>query len=179
VKSLEYIPLPFFEDNYAWLITDGTHVIVVDPGEAAPVIRYCEARQLRLSGVLLTHHHTDHTGGVANLLDSSSNHAVPVFGPATEPIFGVTTRVGDGYRVELAEPHSFGRRSRTTHRIFSVAIRSSLAVADDCSREQRNRCFAHLTSSQTCPRLLSSIVRTNTPSQIFGSQWLVNQEIET
>jgi hydroxyacylglutathione hydrolase len=105
VKSLEYIPLPFFEDNYAWLITDGTHVIVVDPGEAAPVIRYCEARQLRLSGVLLTHHHTDHTGGVANLLDSSSNHAVPVFGPATEPIFGVTTRVGDGYRVELAEPH--------------------------------------------------------------------------
>src|SRR5258705_8114129 len=60
VSELEYVPVPFFEDNYAWLITDGRAAIVVDPGDAGPVIRYCEANHLKLAGILVTHHHFDH-----------------------------------------------------------------------------------------------------------------------
>jgi hypothetical protein len=69
-----------------------------------------------------------------------------------------------------------GRRPPRCRR--KVATPLSLAAADDCSRGQRNRCFAHLTSLQICLRLLSSIVRTNTPSPIFGSRRLARQEME-
>ncbi|SRR5260370_2937828 len=104
VTTLEYIPLPFLDDNYAWLITDGMHAIVVDPGMAQPVIDYCDTHHLRITGILLTHHHADHIGGVTGLLEWSSGHDLPVFGPATEAIEGVTIRLGHQSRVEIAKP---------------------------------------------------------------------------
>ena len=65
----EYVPVPAFEDNYIWLVSDGHHAVVVDPGEAAPVRAYLAKRGWRLSAILLTHHHQDHVGGVADLLN--------------------------------------------------------------------------------------------------------------
>ncbi len=37
MKTLEYVPVPAFEDNYIWLVSDGSDAVVVDPGDAAPV----------------------------------------------------------------------------------------------------------------------------------------------
>ena len=37
MNALEYVPVPAFEDNYIWVVADGHHAVVVDPGEAAPV----------------------------------------------------------------------------------------------------------------------------------------------
>ena len=58
-----------FNDNYIWVLQQQPHtqVYVVDPGDASVVIDYLEANQLTLVGILLTHHHNDHTGGVAEL----------------------------------------------------------------------------------------------------------------
>jgi len=61
-----------FSDNYIWLIKDSqsAHCILVDPGEAAPVLQRLESQQLIVDAILLTHHHKDHTGGVKALLDA-------------------------------------------------------------------------------------------------------------
>ncbi len=65
--ALELIALPAFTDNYVWMLHDGVQALVVDPGEAAPVLDALQARGLRLTAILVTHHHGDHIGGVAEL----------------------------------------------------------------------------------------------------------------
>lgn len=73
-----------FADNYIWLIhspQDSRQVVAVDPGDARPVEEHLLANDLQLAGILITHHHADHVGGVAALLQ---RRQVPVFGPATE-----------------------------------------------------------------------------------------------
>ncbi|WP_417760640.1 hydroxyacylglutathione hydrolase [Shewanella sp.] len=74
-------PIPAFNDNYIWAIGDKAgNAWVVDPGDATPVIKIFEEKQLRLSGILLTHHHKDHTGGVNDLLQHFGSDT-PVYGP--------------------------------------------------------------------------------------------------
>lgn len=65
--ALEIIPIPAFEDNYIWLLHDGQDAIVVDPGDALPVISYLAKQKLNLIAILITHHHSDHIDGVATL----------------------------------------------------------------------------------------------------------------
>ncbi len=67
---LEIIPIPAFQDNYIWLLKRGAHAAVVDPGDAAPVIATLKDLSLTLDAILITHHHSDHIGGVAELLQS-------------------------------------------------------------------------------------------------------------
>lgn len=77
------VALPALSDNYIWLLHDGAQAIVVDPGDAAPVLAALDNLQLTLAGILLTHHHADHVGGVAALRPRLQG---PVFGPAREKI---------------------------------------------------------------------------------------------
>jgi len=91
--GLRVLAVPAFNDNYLWLIHDGVHAAVVDPGDAAPVIAALEQHHLTLTAILLTHHHADHIGGVPALLD---RRAVPVFGPHDARIGNVTRRLGEG-----------------------------------------------------------------------------------
>jgi hydroxyacylglutathione hydrolase len=66
-QPLEIIPIPAFEDNYIWLIHDGQDAIVVDPGDAGPVISTIAQLNLELKAIFITHHHLDHIGGVPHL----------------------------------------------------------------------------------------------------------------
>ncbi len=70
-------PLPAFSDNYLWLITRGTRAAIVDPGDAGPVLRALADNGLTLEAILVTHHHGDHTGGVARLRATGAR----VYGP--------------------------------------------------------------------------------------------------
>lgn len=74
-------PIPAFNDNYIWLIEDGEHAAIVDPGQAQPVLEVLEQSQLSLVAILLTHHHHDHVGGMTEILQK---HPALVYGPALE-----------------------------------------------------------------------------------------------
>ena len=74
--------IPAFTDNYIFLLLDDLlpDFVVVDPGDADPVLRYLNKSGRRLTAILNTHHHRDHTGGNEKLLKHYP--AVPVFGGA-------------------------------------------------------------------------------------------------
>jgi hydroxyacylglutathione hydrolase len=100
--SLTIDAIPAFEDNYIWLLTrDGPEAVVVDPGDAAPVLNTFADRGLQLGGILLTHHHWDHAGGVPELLDRWP--AAPVFGPQDRRLDDWCRPVGEGDTVALPE----------------------------------------------------------------------------
>ncbi len=99
-RALSVLTLPAFQNNYLWLIHDGVHAAVVDPGDAGPVLAALEAHQLSLTAILLTHHHNDHIGGVLALL---AHAQVPVFGPRSDGIAAVTVPLKEGDRVKVPD----------------------------------------------------------------------------
>lgn len=78
---MNLLPLPAFTDNYIWMLHDGRQAIVVDPGEAAPVMQAIAHLGLQLQAILVTHHHADHVGGVDALRNATG---AAVYGPARE-----------------------------------------------------------------------------------------------
>ena len=80
---MQLIPLPAFSDNYLWLWQQGTQAVVVDPGDAAPVLAALAQENLTLAAILVTHHHADHVGGVVELREATG---AQVYGPAAEAI---------------------------------------------------------------------------------------------
>jgi len=92
-------PLPAFADNYIWTLSDHAgNALIVDPGDATPVLT--AAREgLRPVGVLLTHHHADHIGGVNELLQTWPD--LRVAAPVDDRIGDATERVREGDRLEI------------------------------------------------------------------------------
>ncbi|MFT3821367.1 MAG: hydroxyacylglutathione hydrolase [Rubrivivax sp.] len=80
---MDLLALPAFADNYIWMLHDGAHAVVVDPGDAQPVIDALDRLHLQLAAILVTHHHPDHVGGVDALRTRLQG---PVYGPARESI---------------------------------------------------------------------------------------------
>ena len=94
--ELRIHPVPAFEDNYLWVLEDGRHAAVVDPGDEHPVQAFLESRGLELAAILVTHHHGDHVGGLEWL---AKRWGCEVFGPAGEKIDGLTRRLREGDRI--------------------------------------------------------------------------------
>ncbi len=97
---LDIKSIPAFNDNYIWLIQNSDRrCAVVDPGDAQPVIDYLNKHDLSLEAILITHHHNDHIGGIAELV--RQNPGINVVGPSSEPIPTVTHAVEAGEQIEL------------------------------------------------------------------------------
>lgn len=95
---MNLLPIPAFSDNYIWMLHDAEHAVVVDPGQAEPVLNMLEQLGLKLQGILVTHHHADHVGGV-NAIRTGTG--APVWGPAFESLPEPVTRVQGGNSVDL------------------------------------------------------------------------------
>lgn len=98
---LEIEALHAFSDNFIWMLKPASDqpVTVVDPGDAGPVLARLSELERPLGAILVTHKHSDHIGGIPQLLQAFPD--ATVFGPADEPIASLTERVGDGDRVRI------------------------------------------------------------------------------
>ncbi|MEH6464769.1 MAG: hydroxyacylglutathione hydrolase [Shewanella psychromarinicola] len=95
-----------FNDNYIWLIhqENSRYAYVVDPGCGQSVIDYISTTDLKLVGILITHHHADHTGGI-EMLQQHFKHALNVYGPDNEKIAALTHPLNVGSQSTLNVPH--------------------------------------------------------------------------
>jgi len=84
--------IPAFNDNYLWMIENDSECWVVDPGDAAPVQAALLSKGLNLTGILVTHHHSDHVGGIEALIKPG----MPVIGPSISPFHLVNDPVSEG-----------------------------------------------------------------------------------
>ncbi|NEV63788.1 hydroxyacylglutathione hydrolase [Thiorhodococcus minor] len=92
---LDVQPIPAFSDNYIWLLSESKGAAaVVDPGDADPVLARLRETGLRLTAILVTHHHQDHTGGIEELM--AAYPGVRSYGPRDRRIRGLTDPVGEG-----------------------------------------------------------------------------------
>lgn len=101
-RDTRITPIRAFHDNYIWLLERDNHAVVVDPGDAEPVLQVLAQGPHKLDAILLTHHHADHVGGVADLLAA---HPAQVFGPARCPFARIDVRLREGDRVHILGEH--------------------------------------------------------------------------
>ena len=96
--------LPALRDNYIWMLAEAASgsALVVDPGEAAPVLRALAEEGRTLSAILLTHHHGDHIGGTAELQAVFPN--ATIYAPVDDRIRLPATRVGHGDVIQIPAP---------------------------------------------------------------------------
>ena len=115
------VPIPAFADNYIWRLParSGRGTLLVDPGDAAPVLAAAAAGGWEPDAVLLTHHHDDHIGGVAALRERWPG--LEVVAPDEARIPFATRRVGDGDRVEVAG-HAFDVLAVPGHTVSHIAF---------------------------------------------------------
>lgn len=92
--------IPALQDNYIWLIhcVDTAKAIIVDPSEAAPVIKTLRDNQLTPVAILITHYHYDHVDGIAELVQQ---YQIPVYGPDNAFIPHITNTVSVGSNLTI------------------------------------------------------------------------------
>ncbi len=93
--------IPVFNDNYIWIFysRESFCAWAIDPGMSEPVISFCTQNKLTLSGILVTHHHFDHTGGIEELI---AHTPVPVYGPENKAMPYITQSFNDGESLSLS-----------------------------------------------------------------------------
>ncbi|MGL6160236.1 hydroxyacylglutathione hydrolase [Microbulbifer sp.] len=146
-------PIAAFSDNYIWHLQRDEQDWVVDPGDAGPVSTALEER--KLDGILITHHHWDHTGGIAEL---AAKYHCPVYGPGS--VEGVTHPLAAGDRCEvLGFPVSV--MDVPGHTLDHLA----LLLRENDGRVEQNHLFCGDTLfAAGCGRLFEG-----TPAQMYSS----------
>lgn len=145
------------QDNYIWVLSDQEgKCVIVDPGEAAPVLKAIAQHQWQPVAILLTHHHADHVGGVRQLKESYPE--IATYGPAEIKIPGLTQIVKGGDSFQLLG-HSFSVLATPGHTLGHVSYFS----------------FPYLFCGDTlfsagCGRLFEG-----TPEQMYQSFQRINQ----
>lgn len=81
------------------MVHDHHRAVVVDPGDAAPVVKALDAMNLELAGILVTHHHHDHVDGLEGLRPRLVGQ---VYGSAAEFFAGPFEPVSDGQQLVIA-----------------------------------------------------------------------------
>ena len=105
LNPVNITPIKAFSDNYIWAITNKQVATLVDPGDASVCIEFLEKNTLTLTSILITHHHSDHTGGINQLVDycQQKKWSLTVYGPANENIPQCDVKLNENDLVVLDE----------------------------------------------------------------------------
>jgi hydroxyacylglutathione hydrolase len=110
--SISIYPIPAYTDNYIWMLEHSNgEAVVVDPGDANPVLRVLQEKNLRLSAIIITHYHKDHVDGIDDIL---RHFQLPVYGPHLSRIRQVTYPLVEGDIIQLFQTKSFQTKSFQT-----------------------------------------------------------------
>jgi len=92
--------IPALNDNYIWLIEHSVskQVVIIDPGEAVPVISAVEHYNVKPIAILITHQHYDHVNGVNEL---AQHYSLPVFGQKISDTDVITDDISDQNQLTL------------------------------------------------------------------------------
>lgn len=149
---IEVIPLKAFTDNYIWALVSKKSVYVVDPGDPNPVLSFLKENDLNLKGILITHHHFDHTGGIKTLVDKFN---IPVFGPSGSKIEGISNELKENDSIRIFEQ---------TFKIFEVPGHTLDHIAYYSEDSQKLLFCGDTLFSGGCGRLFEG-----TPLQMYES----------
>ena len=94
-------PIEAFQDNYIWLIHNDQNSVIVDPGDAGPVISALERKNLNLVAILITHHHADHIGGGIALQEKYPH--IKIFAPQKDKYDFVNISLKNGDEINIPE----------------------------------------------------------------------------
>ena len=164
IAGLSITGIPAFSDNYIWLAVHGHRALVVDPGDADVVLNTVRERELDLETVLITHHHPDHTGGLAKLLDELPN--LRIIGPQNPKITEINERVSEGERIYVLDSLELEVLEVPGHTLDHIAF---FASAENQHRQDKGTEKPILFCGDTlfaggCGRLFEG-----SPSQMHGS----------
>lgn len=154
MSNIQVLPIPAFVDNYFWLIHNGKSAIIVDPGDAAPVQACLKQHRLQLCAILLTHHHADHIGGVADLAEPS----IPVYGPLADQRNGRISYITHG-----CQQNDFLSELKLRFDVIEVPGHTSTHIAFYCAELASLFCGDTLFAGG-CGRLFEG-----TPAQMVNS----------
>ena len=90
-------PIKAFTDNYIWLVSTNEGSIVIDPGESENIQKLIDNKTIDLKGILITHHHYDHTNGLSELVKKNE---LEVYGPVNN-IDGINHRLNDKDKISI------------------------------------------------------------------------------
>lgn len=93
---MQVVVVPCLKDNFAYLLVDGDRAVCVDPSDAAPVEAALAANRLTLGAIWATHHHPDHTGGIAALVAAHPGIEVVIGAADANKVKNITRTVEDG-----------------------------------------------------------------------------------
>ena len=129
MATLRIHPVPAFSDNYIWCLTnlESGKTLIVDPGQAKPVLDYLSDSGFSADTILLTHHHPDHTGGVKELQQQYPD--IRIVGPTDSPFKGATNTVHAGDEV-VWEGITFDVLAVPGHTLDHIAYYSDTQVND-------------------------------------------------
>lgn len=121
---LKIISVPAFTDNYLWLLhKEGSNqAFVVDPGDAAPIELALKNNGLTLAGIMVTHHHGDHTGGITAL---TKDRSIPVYGPKSPNIPNITHPLTEGDEISINDEIVFTVIEVPGHTLDHIAYYSA------------------------------------------------------
>ncbi len=122
------------KDNYGVLLHDPASgaTAAIDAPEAAPVEAAVRAAGWRLTDILVTHHHADHTGGIAELKARHRCRVVAPHGEAARiPAVDETVRENDEVRVGAIKARVFETPGHTAGHISYFFPADKLAFVGD------------------------------------------------